>query len=285
MSSQYNLASSEFQSLKTASQRLFNIISEHLNVNTAYVTKRGEHEMTVLSSYNEHEEIIPEGYSVEYGGTYCRLIISDDNNAMTTENLMKDEVTQQLEVTSQLDVKGFLGVTLTDSEGNVFGTLCVMDKEEKQFSDEDIHYLKSMAEILSHLIELDQTKYNMDYLTVPIIPITQGISILTIQGIIDEQRSAKIINNVLQYGSSQQIEYFIIDLSGLVILDGNFPQVIIQLVQSLQLMGIETIITGISPEIAKHEVNNIQLLQLKTKTVQNLEAALDYIGFYLAEKD
>ncbi|KGP73072.1 STAS domain-containing protein [Pontibacillus yanchengensis] len=285
MSSQYNLASSEFRSLKSASQKLFSIISKHLNVNTAYITKRGDNEMTILSSFNEHEEIIPEGYSVEYGGTFCRLIIANENNAMTTENLMKDEVTQQLEVTSQLDVKGFLGVTLSDSEGNVFGTLCVLDKEEKEFSDDDINYLKSMADVLSHLIELDQTKYNMDYLTVPIIPITKGISILTIQGIIDESRSSKLINNVLQYGSSHQIEYFVIDLSGLVILDGHFPQVIIQLVQSLQLMGIETIITGISPEIAKHEVNNIQLLQLKTKTVQNLEAALDYIGFYLAEKD
>ncbi len=52
-------------------------------------------------------------------------------------------------------------------KGNVFGTLCVMDKEEKVFSEEDINYLKSMADISSDMIELDQTKYSMGFLSVP----------------------------------------------------------------------------------------------------------------------
>ncbi|MDQ0880050.1 signal transduction protein with GAF and PtsI domain [Peribacillus sp. V2I11] len=69
--------------------------------------------MTVLSSYNREEEIILEGYSVEYGG-----------------------------------------------KGNIFGTLCVMDKEEKVFSEEDINYLKSMADILSHFIPYDRARSN-----------------------------------------------------------------------------------------------------------------------------
>ncbi|MFD6443309.1 GAF domain-containing protein, partial [Peribacillus sp. NPDC060186] len=56
---------------------------------------------------------------------------------------MKDVVTRELEVTSQLNVRGFLGVTLKDLKGKVFGTLCVMDREERVFSEEDINYLKS----------------------------------------------------------------------------------------------------------------------------------------------
>lgn len=284
MSSDYNLDSSAFNSLKTASQRLFNLISERLNVNTAYVTKRGETAMTVLSSFNKNEEIIPEGYSVEYGGTYCRLIINNEKNSMSTVNLTKDELTEQLEVTSQLEMKGFLGVTLTDLNGKVFGTLCVMDKEEKHFDEDDINYLKSMAEILSHIIELDQTKYNMSLLNVPIVPITKGVSILTLQGIIDENRSESLLNTVLNYGATHEIEYFIIDLSGLVIIDGEFPRVLSELVESLKLMGMETIITGITPEIAQHEADNDVLLRLKDTTFRNLELALNYIGFHLEEK-
>ncbi|MGB7999696.1 MAG: GAF domain-containing protein [Anaerobacillus sp.] len=282
MQNEYNLNATEFDSLKTASNRLFRLISERLNVNTAYVTKRGETAMTVLSSYNEEEEIIPEGYAVEYSGTYCRLIIENEKSTMHTVNLENDEVTQQLEVTSQLNVKGFLGVSLTNATGEVFGTLCVMDKEEKHFSDDDIAYLKSMAEILSYIIELDQTKYNMDFLSVPIVPITSGISILTLQGVIDERRAETIIQQVLQYGSNQQIVHFIVDLSGLKIVNGFFPTMLGDLFKSLQLMGIETIITGITTAIAQQEVANEQLPQFKT--VQNLEAALDYIGFELVEK-
>ncbi|MBM7551553.1 STAS domain-containing protein [Thalassobacillus pellis] len=285
MSNEYNLANSDFHSLRTASQKMFEVISKQLNVNTAYVTKRGKNEMTVLSSYNEKEQIIPEGYSVEYGGTYCRLIISNEEDVMTTANLTKDEITRQLEVTDLLNVKGFLGVTLKNMKGEVFGTLCVMDKEEKDFSDEDIEYLKSMAEVISYLIELDQTKFNMAYMNVPIVPITKGVSILTIQGIIDDFRAEKIMRVVLDYAASNEIDHFIIDLTGLVIVEGMFPRVLIDIVNALEVMGSKTIMTGISPQVAQHEYFDLQQLREKTKTVANLESALEYIGFQLIERE
>ncbi len=284
MVSNYNLDSSNFESLRTVSRKMFEAITKQLDVNTAYVTKKSKTEMTVVSSYNENEEIIPEGYSVEYGGTYCRLIIENDKNALSKLDVTKDEATRRLEVTDQLQVKGFLGVTLRDLNGKVFGTLCVIDKAEKEFSEKDVEYLESMADILSHIIELDQTKYNMAFLNVPIIPITKGISTLTIQGVIDQYRSEKIMRVVLRYSAEHQIDHFIIDVSGLVILDDLFPCVIVDLVKALQVMGIETILTGISPEIARHEDSNKQLLSTNIKTVPNLESALEYIGFYLLEK-
>lgn len=140
MTFNYEQTSPTYYSLRTVSSKMFALISKQLNVQTAYITKRGETAMTVLSSYNREEQIIPEGYSVEYGGTYCRLIIKNEGDAMHTANLMKDAITRELEVSGQLNVKGFLGVTLKDLKGNVFGTLCVMDKEEKVFSEEDIFY-------------------------------------------------------------------------------------------------------------------------------------------------
>jgi rsbT co-antagonist protein RsbR len=85
----------------------------------------------------------------------------NENNEMHKINLAEDTITKELEVTSQLGVKGFLGVTLRDLQGDVFGTLCVMDKEEKNFCQSDIEYLQSMADILSYIVDLDQTKFNM----------------------------------------------------------------------------------------------------------------------------
>jgi rsbT co-antagonist protein RsbR len=284
MASEFNIDSSNFRSLKTTSKRMFKSISKRLNVNTAYVTRRGKTAMTVLSSFNDKEEIIPENYSVEYGGTYCRLIITSENKSLTTLDLTEDLLTKDLEVSSQLGMKGFLGVSLTDLSGNVFGTLCVMDPEERNFSEEDIDYLKSMAEILSHIIEFDQTKFNMSYLTVPIIPITEGVSILSIQGIIDEERAEKLAQTVLHYGADSHILHFVFDLSGLIILDGDFPQVIADLVKSLKLMGIETLITGITPEIAKYDLIDRHLSEVDAIKVRSLEQALAYIGFQLEKR-
>jgi rsbT co-antagonist protein RsbR len=88
---------------------------------------------------------------------------------------------------------------------------------------------------------------------------------------------------VLQYGASHQIDSFIVDLSGLRIVDGYFPAILGDLFKSIQLMGIETVITGVTPAIAQQEVANEQLQHFKT--VQSLASALDYIGFELVEKE
>lgn len=273
-----------YYSLRSVSKKIFSLISERLNVNTAYVTRRGETAMTVLSSFNKEEEIIPEGYSVEYGDTYCRLIIMNEHDVMHTANLTQNMITCELEVTGQLNVKGFLGVTLKDLKGNVFGTLCVMDREEKEFSEDDITYLKSMADLLSHIIELDQTKYNMDFLSVPIIPITNGISILSLQGIVDEIRSEQIMSDVLQNAADHDIRYFIIDLSKLIVDDHIFQNVLFNMIQALQLMGVDTIITGITPAFVLNQYNTINLEDLNTKFVKDIQLALEYIGYSLIEK-
>ncbi|SDW86727.1 rsbT co-antagonist protein RsbR [Marinococcus luteus] len=281
MQKEYSLDSTEFPSLKSVSQKMFDLIADQLNVNTAYITKRGSNEMTVISTFNKKEEIIPEGFSVEYSDTYCRKIIMNEEDALCTEDLTKDVMTKELEVTSRLQMKGFLGVTLTDLNGNVFGTLCVMDPEEKIFSQEDVDYLKAMGEVLAHIIELDHTQYNLGFLNVPIIPVRKGISILPVQGIIDEKRAEIITRTVLEYAAAQKIEHLVIDLSGLVIVDGEFPHVFINVIHALKLMGVNILLTGISPAIARHELNNNEILKMNIHISRNLESALEYIGFHL----
>lgn len=281
MQKEYSLDSTEFPSLKSVSQKMFDLIADQLDVNTAYITKRGSNEMTVISTFNKKEEIIPEGFSVEYSDTYCRKIIMNEEDALCTEDLTKDVMTRELEVTSQLQMKGFLGVTLTDLNGNVFGTLCVMDPEEKVFSQEDVDYLKAMGEVLAHIIELDHTQYNLGFLNVPIIPVRKGISILPVQGIIDEKRAEIITRTVLEYAAAQKIEHLVIDLSGLVIVDGEFPHVFINVIHALKLMGVNILLTGISPAIARHELSNNEILKMNIHISRNLEAALEHIGFHL----
>lgn len=281
MQKEYSLDSTEFPSLKSVSQKMFDLIADQLDVNTAYITKRGNNEMTVISAFNKKEEIIPEGFSVEYSDTYCRKIIMNEEDALCTEDLTKDVMTKELEVTSQLQMKGFLGVTLTDLDGNVFGTLCVMDPEEKIFSQEDIDYLKAMGEVLAHIIELDHTQYNLGFLNVPIIPVRKGISILPVQGIIDEKRAEIITRTVLEYAAAEKIEHLVIDLSGLVIVDGEFPHVFINVIHALKLMGVNILLTGISPAIAQHELSNNEILKMNIHISRNLEAALEHIGFHL----
>ncbi|MDP1418339.1 hypothetical protein Q8G35_07930 [Peribacillus simplex] len=80
----------------------------------------------------------------------------------------------------------------------------------------------------------------MVFLCVPIIPITKGISILSIQGIVDRNRSGLIMSDVLHSAADSDIDCFIIDLSKL-------------------------LVKGVTPSFAKEHVNNFDLKNLKTK--------------------
>lgn len=278
---QANTRESNHASLKAVSYKLFKVVSDELGVNTAYVTFRDLKAMKVISSFNKEELIIPEGYEVDYDGTFCRLIIQSENESMHTNNLGYFTLTKDLEVTEQLEVKGFLGVTLRDFHGNVFGTLCVMDKEEKDFTEKDILFMKSIAEVLSYVIHLDNTIADIELLSVPIIPIKEGLAILSLQGNINEERSQKILEDTLQYAANNGSHSFIIDLSQLVLLENRFPDILKNLVLGLNIMGIRVMMTGLPPWlVSKPEVRD-HLTDLKTEYVMDIESALNRIGYSL----
>lgn len=272
---------STHDSLKAVSYKLFQVISDELGANTAYVTQKEPKAMKVISSFNKDHYIIPEGYEVDYDGTYCRLILQSETESMHTSNLGSFNLTKELEVTEQLEVKGFLGVTLRDFYGSVFGTLCVMDKEEKQFTEENIHFLKQMAEVLSYIIHLDNTIADIELLSVPIIPIKKGLAILSLQGNINEERSQKIMEDTLQYAAVKSIHSFIIDLSQLVLLENRFPDVLKNLVMGLNIMGIQVMMTGLPPWLVKMEEVREHLMDLNTEYVTDIESALNKIGYKL----
>ena len=269
------------QALIAVSYKFFQMISDELNVNTAYVTRRDPKAMMVLSSFNKNEMIIPEGYAVDYGETYCRLIIQNDEDVMHTNNLATFNLTQELEVTEQLSVKGFLGVTLRDHNGDVFGTLCVMDKQEKNFTEENIAFLKNIADILSYVIDLDETSRNLDLLSVPIIPIKAGVAILSLQGNINATRSTKILEETLDYAAINKVRYFIVDLSQLLLLEHRFPAVLKNIFMSLKIMGVRVFVTGLTAEIVQKGAARDELIDLDIAFVKNIEEALNEVGYTL----
>ncbi|RLQ89854.1 STAS domain-containing protein [Planomicrobium sp. Y74] len=272
---------STHDSLKAVSYKLFEVISDELDVNTAYVAQQGSKAMKVISSFNKDHFIVPEGFQVTYDGSHCRLIIQNDEGVMHTNNLGSFNLTKDMEVTKQLEVKGYLGVTLRDYYGNIFGTLCVMDKEEKDFTDKDIHFLKNMAEVLSYIIHLDNTIADIDLLSVPIIPIKKGLSILSLQGNINEERSQKILEDTLSYAAKNSSESFIIDLSQIVLLENRFPDVLRNLVLGLNIMGIKVMMTGLPPWLVKMQEVRDHLTDLQTEYVMDIESALNKIGYTL----
>ncbi|CAM3814907.1 STAS domain-containing protein [Mesobacillus thioparans] len=115
-------------------------------------------------------------------------------------------------------------------------------------------------------------------LSVPVVPIASGIAVLPVIGSIDNERAKMIMQVSLNEAIRLKLKYFILDLSGVTIIDSIVANSLFQIIKTLKLLGVEIIITGIRPSIAQ-TITHIGLDFNITKISKSLENALSDLGF------
>ncbi len=88
-------------------------------------------------------------------------------------------------------------------------------------------------------------------MSTPVTQIWDGILLLPIVGIIDSKRSQDIMNAALAKIAETQARVFIMDISGVAVVDTAVANHLIKITKATRLMGCESIISGVSPAIAQ----------------------------------
>ena len=137
--------------------------------------------------------------------------------------------------------------------------------------DKAIHWLSlSYSSLYSHRITLAET--TAFELSIPVVKITSSIGIIPIIGVLDTQRASQLMEKALEAGSEYNLNYVIIDLSGVPIIDTMVAHQIFKVIEALQLLGIETRLSGIRIEIAQTMVN--LGIRFSAKTFSSLHLAI-----------
>ncbi|WP_075619977.1 STAS domain-containing protein [Paenisporosarcina indica] len=110
-------------------------------------------------------------------------------------------------------------------------------------------------------------------LSVPVVPLKRGVAILPLIGNIDTERAKLLIEETLKTANRLQLEKLIIDLSGVYIVDTMVAGEIFKVIDALKLLGVESILTGIRPEVAQ-TIIGIGLDFSGIKMTANVEQAL-----------
>jgi rsbT co-antagonist protein RsbR len=118
----------------------------------------------------------------------------------------------------------------------------------------------------------------MDELSAPIVPIADKIAILPLIGEIDTHRARSVMETALKKSSDLQLDYLFIDISGVAIMDTMVSHNIYQIINALKMMGVQSVLTGIRPEVA-HTLGNLGITFEDLKTSASLKKALEDIGF------
>lgn len=92
-------------------------------------------------------------------------------------------------------------------------------------------------------------------MSTPVTEIWEGVLFLPIVGLIDSHRAREIMNNTLAKIAESQAQIFILDISGVGVVDTAVANNMIRITKATKLMGCESIISGVSPAIAQTMVD------------------------------
>jgi len=139
---------------------------------------------------------------------------------------------------------------LKNKRGDVIG-LCgiITDISEIRRRQDEVAALE--AEIKSQ-VELIQSQAAMlDELSVPVIQVWQDILLLPLVGVIESRRAAQVMESLLEAVGRMGAQIVIIDITGVAVVDTAVAGYLVRAVQATQLLGCQSILVGISPEIAQ----------------------------------
>jgi anti-anti-sigma factor len=88
-------------------------------------------------------------------------------------------------------------------------------------------------------------------LSTPLIPITDDIVIMPLIGSLDTQRAEQVLTALLDGTQRHHPRVVIIDITGVPVVDTGVASTLIHAAQAVRLLGAQTFISGIRPEVAQ----------------------------------
>ncbi|WP_438021902.1 PAS domain S-box protein [Sorangium sp. So ce233] len=158
-------------------------------------------------------------------------------------------------------------IPIRDERGEVYGVVgFTLDISQAKNTEQE---LRSKLELIER-----QQQVIRD-LSTPIIQVWEGVLTLPMIGVVDSQRTAEIMDTLLDAIVRMGARYAILDLTGVEMVDTKTASYLLDLVRAIRLLGAEGIVTGIRSNVAQTIVS-LGLDLSSITTLGNLRAALQH---------
>jgi rsbT co-antagonist protein RsbR len=111
--------------------------------------------------------------------------------------------------------------------------------------------------------------------TTPIIEVWDGVLCLPVIGTVDSDRTAEMMQGLLEAIVKEQARYAIVDLTGVEVVDTSTADHLVQLFRAAKVLGVEGVLCGIRPAVAQTIVG-LGLDLGSVKTTRRLRDALKW---------
>jgi rsbT co-antagonist protein RsbR len=125
------------------------------------------------------------------------------------------------------------------------------------------------------LDENEQQRHTIREMSVPVLPLAASTLVMPLVGALDSVRLRLVQEQALRSLEQARARHLILEITGLLVVDAQVAQGLIQVVRAARLLGAEVIVVGIRPEVAQTLVGlGIQLSSVITRST--LQNGIDY---------
>ena len=157
--------------------------------------------------------------------------------------------------------KGGRSVWLEASYNPVFDLDGRVERVVKFATDitEKVESARATEAALAQVREAERIREELDraleVMSTPVMPIWDGILLLPLIGVVDSARTANAVTKTLERISETRARVFLMDISGVPAMDTAVANQLLKITRATRLMGCETVISGLSPAIARTMVD------------------------------
>ncbi len=112
-------------------------------------------------------------------------------------------------------------------------------------------------------------------MSTPVVPVRRGVLVMPLVGVIDATRAQHIVQALLDAVERERARVVLLDITGVPVVDTAVAQALLQSARSVQLLGAEAVLVGVSPQVAETVVSlGVDLADLVTRA--DLQSGLEY---------
>jgi anti-anti-sigma regulatory factor/putative methionine-R-sulfoxide reductase with GAF domain len=172
------------------------------------------------------------------------------------DDLLADPIQQQVRRFGQTDrpSRAWMGTPMISS-GEVQGMLAVMSYQPGVFGQADAEMLtlvaSQMALAVANIRLVERLRQTIVRISVPLIPVAEGVLVLPLIGQIDGERANQIVEQTLDAVVTRQTEHVLIDITGVDMVDMFTISQLLKIVRTTALLGAHCYLVGMSAAAAQ----------------------------------
>lgn len=137
------------------------------------------------------------------------------------------------------------------------------------------------AYIEQHLEAIHRQQAAIRELSSPVIRVFDRVLLLPLVGTIDSLRAQHVMESTLVRVGEEQAKVLLLDIAGVAVVDTQVADYLLKTTAAVRLLGAQSVVTGISPQVARTMVElgvDLSSLHTRNKLSDGLELALAIVG-------